>query len=434
VKMCEEFPSWALQPRKETGAAQFLAKNPEHDGRGIIIAVFDSGIDPAAGGMQLTTDGKQKLIDRYDGSGAGDVDTSTVVEVKENQVTGLTGRTLNIPSSFVNPTGKYHLGVKNASDIYPKSLRDRLDKERFDKLWGEQHKGSMADAVKKQKAAQESSASGEAAPEGMAMKEQLKKDDVEAEVEMATFLEKKFKDGSSAHWFSDPGPVYDCLVWHTGTAWRAAIDTSEQGDLEKGLNLGIFRETYEYGRLSDVCNVNVSVNIYDEGNLLEIVSMPSSHGTHVASISAANFPDQPEKNGVAPGAQVVSISIGDGRLASMETGTALARAMSHVLRSEHYKVDLINMSYGEFSNWSHSGRLGELVDEVVGKNGVTWVASAGNNGPALCTVGTPPDFKRNVIIGVGAYVSPEMMAAMYSSREKLPGKNLIENLFTFTLP
>ena len=36
----------------------------------------------------------------------------------------------------------------------------------------------------------------------------------------------------------------------------------------QGLNLGIFRETYEYGRLSDVCNVNVSVNIYDEGRFL----------------------------------------------------------------------------------------------------------------------------------------------------------------------
>ncbi len=43
VKMSEEFPSWALQPRKETGAAQFMAKNPEYDGRGVIIAVFDSG-------------------------------------------------------------------------------------------------------------------------------------------------------------------------------------------------------------------------------------------------------------------------------------------------------------------------------------------------------------------------------------------------------
>lgn len=41
---------------------------------------------------------------------------------------------------------------------------------------------------------------------------------------------------------------------------------------------------------------------------------------------------------MAPGAQVVSISIGDGRLQAMETGTALARAMSHVLRAEHYKV------------------------------------------------------------------------------------------------
>ena len=42
------------------------------------------------------------------------------------------------------------------------------------------------------------------------------------------------RDGSSAHWFSDPGPVFDCLVWHNGTSWRAAIDTSEQGDLQKG--------------------------------------------------------------------------------------------------------------------------------------------------------------------------------------------------------
>ena len=47
---------------------------------------------------------------------------------------------------------------------------------------------------------------------------------------------------------------------------------------------------------------------------------------------------------MAPGAQLISVSIGDGRLGSMETGTALCRAMSHVMRAEHYKVDLINMS------------------------------------------------------------------------------------------
>ena len=79
---CDQFPEWALQPRKETGAASFVAKNPNFDGRGVIIAIFDSGVDPAANGLQVTSDGKPKLIDRIDGSGAGDVDTTKVVESK----------------------------------------------------------------------------------------------------------------------------------------------------------------------------------------------------------------------------------------------------------------------------------------------------------------------------------------------------------------
>jgi len=38
------FPVWALQPKKETGARAFVSKYPNYDGRGVILAILDSGM------------------------------------------------------------------------------------------------------------------------------------------------------------------------------------------------------------------------------------------------------------------------------------------------------------------------------------------------------------------------------------------------------
>ncbi|XP_059484190.1 tripeptidyl-peptidase 2 isoform X2 [Neocloeon triangulifer] len=408
-----DFPVWGLLPKKETGVSAFLNKYPEYDGRGTVIAIFDSGVDPGADGLQVTSDGKPKVIERVDCSGAGDVDTSSVVEVKDGAITGLTGRKLRIPKDWKNPSGKYHVGVKNAFELYPSKLRERIEKERKERLWEPGHKKAQADAARKLQEFETKYPQ----PTGA---EKLIKEDLENQIELLASMEKKYYD---------PGPAYDCVVFYDGDMWRACIDTTEEGDLEKCIVMGPFRKTRDFAPLTKSDQLHYSVNFHDDGNTLEIVSMCSSHGTHVASIAAAYCPDSPEKNGIAPGAQVVSFTIGDNRLGSMETGTALVRAMTRIMSKEESldddgwngHIDVINMSYGEHAHWSNSGRIGELMNEVINNYGVIWIASAGNHGPALCTIGTPPDISTNAVIGVGAYVSPDMMAAEYSLRKKLPG-------------
>ncbi|XP_068626596.1 tripeptidyl-peptidase 2 [Battus philenor] len=405
-----EFPIWGLLPKKETGVVSFLNKYPNYDGRDTVIAILDSGVDPAATGLKVTSTGETKVIERFDCSGCGDVDTSTIIrKVADGQIAGITGRKLKIPETWKNPTGVWRTGVLHPFSIYPNKLKERVQEHRKEHLWDVGHKQAFAEANAK---LHEFETDIAAKNPNLSPDEKLQKEELEARVEALQTAEKKY---------TDVGPTYDCVLFHDGEIWRACIDTTECGDLENGLLLGEYSVTHEHAHLTPLDEMTVSINVHDDGDTLEVVGMCSTHGTHVAAIAAGYFPDQPDRNGVAPGAKIVSLTIGDGRLGSMETGTALVRACLKIMDiTKTTKIDVVNMSYGEHAHWSNAGRVGEVISSVVNRYGVSWVVSGGNHGPALCTVGAPPDIAQPVLIGVGAYVSAEMMSAAYSMRAHAP--------------
>ena len=313
---------------------------------------------------------------------------------------------LKIPDSWENPTGEYHIGMKSGFSVFAGPLIKRVKEERK-KKWDSEHRKAISEL--QQSITSFIETNPDPAEEQVAELKELKHRLVE--------LNKYEKS------YEDVGPVYDCVVFHDGTEWRAAVDTTEKGELSKVKLLRDYKVDQQYGTFGDVDRLNYGLKIYNDGSLLSIVTDSSSHGTHVAGIVGAYFPEDRELNGVAPGCQIISVRIGDMRSDSLETGTGLIRALKVAVDS---KCDLINMSYGEGSAVCNAGEFMKLAAEVVDKHNIMYLSSAGNAGPALSSVGAPGGTS-NEIISVGAHVTPSAMEVEYSLRSKLPPMQ-----FTFT--
>lgn len=420
-----------LLPKDATGVASFLASHADKDGRGVTIAVLDTGVDPGAAGLRCTSDGRVKVVDIIDCTSSGDVAVSGrgVLSADGHRMTGITGRQLTLtdemlalaargaaaPADGSAPAagaGEWRLGVASAARLFPKPLATRITAERT-AGWATVQREKLTD-ISRRKAAH----AAKAAPSGAgadAKAHKLLTEELAAAEELLTQAERP----TSA-------AVYDVVVFWDGVHWRVVVDTSEVGDLSACLVLENYRVAQRFASFGDRERIHFGVNVYNDGNVVSLVVESGYHGTHVAGIAAGNYPDAPERNGVAPGAQIVSLKIGDSRLGGMETHQGLVRALNHLLpasledpstppHAAQHKVtaQVANMSYGEPTAFPNEGRVVQLLTALARDAGVLFLSSAGNAGPGLSTLGSPGG-TTDAVIGVGAYVTPGLATQAYS--------------------
>lgn len=434
--MIPPFPSIDLVPKRETNVLEFLKEHPTYDGTNVLIGILDTGIDPGASGLVTMEDGvTPKLLDIIDCTGSGDVDVSTTKQVEDPgeefdyyQVEAQSGTTIKLHKSWWKTTSTegsdpsttpptVQLGLKLAYELFPSSVVERVKKHRQIQLEKEVQ-GTLA--TLRSELAQEL-VSGKPSCDEQQRKQ--KRDELQARIDIVT----EWMMGTGEN---DPGFILDCIVFFDGHDHRALVGIAEDDadvmDWTQKTPLTSFRKERQYDTISAVDQYNFGVNFYDDAKVLSIVGDCTPHGTHVAAIAAAA---EGERSGVAPGAQLISIKIGDSRMGSMESGSSLARGIMTAVR---LGCDVINLSYGEASQVANAGRVLRMAEELVWRHNIVFVSATGNSGPALTTVNAPGGIA-SCMIGVAAYVSPEMMKVDYSLLSNTDVKNsLVGSTYTWS--
>jgi len=77
-----------LMPLKSTGVDVFRTLHPTFDGRGVLIAILDSGVDPGVPGLIATSTGAPKIVELRDFSGEGRVGLTAFPAPTEREMKG----------------------------------------------------------------------------------------------------------------------------------------------------------------------------------------------------------------------------------------------------------------------------------------------------------------------------------------------------------
>ena len=365
---------WTFLSTSTIGASDYLKAHPDWDGRGVLIAVCDSGVDLGLPGLMTTPDGGPKILDARVFCDEGKVDLEPALFGADDHgkaVHGKDGRWLY---------GLDSQGVKPAKD-----------------------------------------------------------DDVL----VAYFKESDFKNsdaqGGDLNGNGTTEDVYGLVVFPVkegdASHWVAYLDTNADGNLADETLLKDFSESRQAFALrgrdahAQAAVMTFALNLWPKEKKAALYMADGSHGTHVSGICAGYAIDgQAGYNGIAPGARILALKIGNNTLSGGSTtpGSMVAAWRYAVKRARELDMPLvIQMSYGVGSENEGSSVAEKLLDTLLDENpGVVATVSAGNEGPGISTVGLPSCMTN--ALSVGAVLNKDSAKDLY-------GVTLAQNeMFSFS--
>lgn len=342
-----------------TGVEEFLKLHPDYDGRGTIIIILDTGVDMGVEGMLKTSTGETKVIDVQDFTGQGDVNIYEADLSKED------GKTF-----FYNK----EKGLSVKANIA--SLISSADNKYY----------------------------------------------------IGAFPEKQLMNSSSGsadlNGNGNTDDVYHLITYKTNEEfWVVYFDTNADGDLTGEKPLRNFKENQDAFYIPNkkgLAPFTIGLNILPEENIVSLHFDDGSHGSHCAGIAAGYNIGGIGINGVAPGAKVISLKLGNNNYAGGATVTESMKKSylyADKLSKELGVPCIVSMSFGVGSEIEGRADMEKFLDDLVKNNPYLYVSvSNGNNGPGLSSSGLPASSQS--VFSSGAVLTVEVGRDNYGAQLK----------------
>ena len=344
---------------KDTGVEEFINLHPEYDGRGTIIIILDTGVDIGVDGLTKTSTGEIKFLDVQDFTHQGDV------QIFEADVETEEGKTI----------------FKDDEEIYTVTASSSLQYSPKDNIY---YIGGF-DEIRLMNS---DSGAGDLNGDG------------------------------------DMEDVFVMLVFETSEGtdsfWVVYLDLNGNGDISDDKPLRNYKEkqdafSFEYP--GDLPPLTIGLNVLPEEKIVSFHYDDGSHGTHVAGIAGGNQIGGIDFNGIAPGANMMSMKLGNNLFSGGATVTeSMKKAYLYADKvSREAKVPvIINMSFGIGSEIEGQAEIETFIENLTKENPYLYICvGSGNEGPGISSVGLPS--ASYAVFSSGAVLTKEVGSDLYGA-------------------
>jgi tripeptidyl-peptidase II len=202
--------------------------------------------------------------------------------------------------------------------------------------------------------------------------------------------------------------------------WTSCFDTNCNGDLsdEKPVkDYHINYDTFKIENIKSLTPFTFAVNIFPGQNIISLHFDDGSHGTHVSGIASGYMVDGSKLNGVAPGANVISLKIGNNNYpggATVTESMKKAYLFADSVSKQRKEPCIINMSFGIGTEIEGASEMELFLDTLMKNNPYLYICVGnGNDGPGISTAGLPSC--SDYVFASGAVLNADIARDLYGA-------------------